>query len=72
MFFVFLFICFVAVWNTKKNSQDKASLLLLDNVEALASDEGAQILRCVGIGDVDCPIDHKKVERYGIGYSLEK
>lgn len=45
--------------------------LLLENVEALAADENEKPTRCLGIGCVDCPQYHIKVEWVIGGYSLE-
>jgi len=35
--------------------------LMLENIEALASGEEAELINCIGSGSVDCPIDHVKV-----------
>lgn len=45
--------------------------LLLENVEALAADEGSETVHCVNSGSVDCPINHSKVYAVFGGYSLE-
>lgn len=45
--------------------------LLLENVEALASDEISGTIRCVGSGSVNCPIDNSQVNGVYRGYSLE-
>ena len=47
------------------------SPLLLNNIEAIASDESSGIVRCFGTGSVLCPVDNSKVERLVSGYSLE-
>ena len=44
--------------------------LMLENVEALAAGEGNKIY-CAGIGSVDCPINHVKVQAVIQRYSLE-
>lgn len=45
--------------------------LLLYNVEALAADEGWNVVRCVNSGTLDCPVAHEKVKYIFSGYSLE-
>lgn len=53
----------------KKQSSSKVSSLFIENVEALARgeyDEGY----CFGIGTVDCPFNHTKVDTYYALYSL--
>ena len=40
---------------------EKLDSLMLENIEALASGEEAELINCIGIGSVDCPIDHVKV-----------
>lgn len=70
-----LLLCAVAVLSTKYFSSNKSeqSALLLNNIEALASDgEHAANTRCYGSGSVDCPIYHIKVEYVFGGYSLEE
>ena len=46
--------------------------LMLENIDALASGEGGIIPYCVGIGSVDCPINHVKVYAVTSYYSLEE
>lgn len=46
-----------------------SSDLMLKNVEALAGRESVN-MDCVGIGSVNCPIDHSKVMYVLSGYSL--
>lgn len=36
--------------------------LFLQNVEALASDESLSEISCWGVGSIDCPKSHAKVE----------
>ena len=59
----------VCVYYVRADKQ-VVSDLMLENVEALAASEGGNIY-CVGIGSVDCPIDHTKVQVVLRGYSLE-
>lgn len=53
-------------------SKEKVNSLLLYNIEALAADETIERTRCLGVGTVDCPSTHDKVEYVLEGYSLEK
>lgn len=57
--------------------QSKISSLLLENIEALAAyedgtddgeNQGGRVT-CIGIGSLDCPLNHKKVECVIRGYS---
>lgn len=41
--------------------ETKMTGLMLDNVEALATGEDANLVFCWGIGSVDCPTTHRKV-----------
>lgn len=45
--------------------------LLLENAEALASGEWENKIHCFGVGCVDCPLTHSKVEYYFSGFSLD-
>lgn len=45
---------------------------MLENIDALASDEWGGTPRCVGSGSVDCPIVNVKVYAVGGPYSLEE
>lgn len=53
----------------KKQSSSKVSSLFLENVEALAYEESGGRY-CFGIGTVDCPFNHTKVDTYYAPYSL--
>lgn len=55
-------------------SSEKENLqsLMLENIDALASDEWGGTPRCVGSGSVDCPIVNVKVYAVGGPYSLEE
>lgn len=66
-----IFLCVIAVWTTKRFHKDDMNPLILNNVEAIASDERPNIGRCYGQGSIDCPAGNRKVEYVGIGYSLE-
>ena len=44
-----------------KKSKSVESELFMSNVEALASGENGGIIRCNGIGSLDCPQEHRKV-----------
>ena len=71
-----LFIGFVsvaAVASFQLNSKSKnLERLMLENIEALAYGESGNVYTCVGVGSVDCPIDHVKVYFVGGSYSLEE
>ena len=45
---------------------------MLENIDALASDEWGGTPRCIGSGSVDCPIANVKVYAVGGPYSLEE
>ena len=53
----------------QKSSSEKTSSLMLENIEALADPEIIDA-DCFGIGSVDCPINHVKVEVVYEYYSL--
>lgn len=70
--FIFLFFCIIIfVVISKKKRQDKINLLILNNIEAIASDEHADRTKCYGTGSLDCPVTHTKVRDILGGYSLE-
>lgn len=56
---------------SRSNQKVELNPLLLDNIEALASNESAQATYCYGSGSVDCPITHTKVEYVIKGYGLK-
>lgn len=49
---------------------DKTSILLLENIEALASGEDSTHYFCYGTGSVDCP-NGRKVEFVRTNFSLD-
>ena len=51
--------------------ETKMTGLMLDNVEALATGEDANLVFCWGIGRVDCPTTHRKVYMVQQNYTLE-
>lgn len=53
----------------KMQSFERMPSLVLENVEALADPETDNVF-CVGVGSVDCPINHSKVYAYETPYSL--
>lgn len=60
-----------SVWSLRSMKTSTPSLLL-DNIEALAADEGdIKPMFCFGSGDVICPIHDRGVEYVAGGYSLE-
>ncbi|MCD8184477.1 MAG: NVEALA domain-containing protein [Bacteroides sp.] len=36
--------------------------LILENIDALASEEWGNYVRCIGSGSLDCPVNHVKVD----------
>ena len=59
------FLCFVALLSAffcrKAGGNKLQDVILLDNVEALASGENPTT-RCYGTGSLDCPLNREKVE----------
>lgn len=54
-------VCAFCFW--KAGQQKAVSNVFLENIEALAAGEDDNTSYfCFGIGSVDCPIDHSKVE----------
>lgn len=51
-------------------NSDRTSVLLLENIEALASGEGSTHYFCYGTGSVDCP-NGRKVEFVRDNFSLD-
>lgn len=70
----FLFLCTVVYLTAKRSTNHHTSfnVLLNYNIEALASDEGSNVYRCLGTGSVDCPIVHTKVKYVFGGYNHEE
>lgn len=54
------------------NKHENLNDLMLENIEALASDEWSTTLVCFGSGTVDCPLSHVKVYFVTEPYSLEE
>lgn len=54
------------------SGKDELQSLMLENIDALASDEWGGAITCVGTGSVDCPEDHVKVYAVTGHYSLEE
>lgn len=71
--FIGLFlIAVVAVSFQSYSEKNKLGDLILENIDALASDsEWGGNVECWGSGSVDCPITHVKVKFVVEGYSLE-
>lgn len=71
---ILVFITIVAMvmggYFYKKQSAVIISSLVLENVEALANYESGGNVFCIGVGSVDCPINHSKVYAYRDWYSL--
>lgn len=60
----------VGVCSIINHASPEPSSLLLDNIEALAFDEGGGYQRCFGVGSLDCPIYKVKVYSYESTNSL--
>lgn len=72
---LFISMCLVvmaAVSYQHHSHNSNVNNLLLDNIEALASDETSYTIHCFNHGSIDCPVDHEKVYNVHKGYSLEK
>lgn len=54
------------------NKHENLNDLMLENIEALASDEWEGRISCIGTGTVDCPVNHVKVYFVVEPYNLEK
>ncbi len=54
------------------NKHENLNDLMLENIEALASDEWSTTPVCFGSGTVDCPLSHVKVYFVTEPYSLEE
>nr|WP_320058916.1 NVEALA domain-containing protein [uncultured Bacteroides sp.] len=61
LFCLLLVVCTITYLCKKSKSVD--SELFMSNVEALASGESGDVIRCNGIGSLDCPQIHSKVYR---------
>lgn len=46
------------------------NVLMLENVEALAAGEDANVIFCAGVGSIDCPKNKEKVAYVRQYYSL--
>ena len=54
--------------NSKKGNLE---VLMLENIDAMASGEWGPNAMCIGTGSVDCPKNHAKVEYVIEDYHLE-
>lgn len=68
---LFLAVIIVASFQTNSEKRELQNLML-ENIDALASDEWGGAPLCVGSGSVDCPINHVKVYAVMSYYSLEE
>ncbi|WP_347023201.1 NVEALA domain-containing protein [Bacteroides eggerthii] len=68
---LFLVVTVVASFQFSSEKENLQSLML-ENIDALASDEWGGTPRCVGSGSVDCPIVNVKVYAVIGSYSLEE
>lgn len=66
---VLIVVVIVSGYIVKSQPSSEVSPLLLENVEALAYEESGGRY-CFGIGTVDCPFNHTKVDTYYAPYSL--
>lgn len=55
----------------RTSQQPQVSELVLENIKALADEEYEKPVRCIGIGSLDCPISHSKVQYITGGYNAE-
>lgn len=65
--FIALFLVAAVVTFQIRAKRENRNYLMLENIEALASNESSPPPRCFGSGSVDCPITHVKV--YFVGSS---
>ena len=68
--FVALFLAAVAVSFQLNSKYEKMDSLLLENIEALASEERDAPISCFGWGSVDCPVIQAKVLQVYEGYAI--
>lgn len=66
---VLIVVAIVSGYIVKSQPSLEVSPLFLENVEALARGE-SEGGYCFGIGTVDCPFNHTKVDTYYAPYSL--
>ncbi len=72
LLFIGLFLVVtIAVSFQIKTERESLESLMLENIDALASDEWGSDVTCIGTGSVDCPIDHVGVYLVQGYYSLE-
>ena len=70
--FIGLFLVAVVASFRLNTKCKKLEYLILENIEALASEESGNDYRCAGVGSVDCPINHSKVQYVATKYSFEE
>lgn len=70
--FIGLFLVAVVASFRLNTKSKKLEYLILENIEALASGESGNDNRCGGVGSVDCPINHSKVQYVATKYSFEE
>lgn len=64
-------VAMVMSYEVISQNNEKTDSLLLENIEALASGEWDSTVHCIGIGSVDCPTTHTKVEYHFQSFSLD-
>lgn len=70
--FAFLLATVIGSWQVNSLKDTKSvNALVLQNIEALASDEHEMSTVCIGSGSVDCPITHGGVKYVAQGYILK-
>ena len=69
--FTLLFIVVITFIERSNNSAEGMNDLMLENIEALAGNEGSSSIHCMGNGCVVCPIGNVKVYMYFEAYSLK-
>ena len=66
---LFIGVVLIAAYCSLTKEKSTVEMLLLDNVEALASGEGGHFFWCIGSGSIDC--HGHKVEYMASGMNLD-
>lgn len=70
--FIYFILCLIGIVGMYSSISEKkqAEDILLQNIEALATDESDVPKVCAGYGCLDCPVGNKKVKYIITGWSL--